>query len=200
MKHDNFKKIIPENVQDKILSLVESIDFSELISGWKESVTDQEISPIEGNYRSGWIPYQDGGFSVDQFYQSDTDSTYHFTQKQSEHMARYYDDMLESFCRDNGIESIDCIDFDNDDGMVDKLSEYEMEWFEPALLQFQVFVERLDRFDDHSPMQVVCRLSINYKDAPYYREKYAEDIKQEIYSLDEFMQLENNAIIEAFKL
>lgn len=201
MKYDNFKKIVPENVQDKIHSLAESIEFDDLISGWKESESEQEIYPIEGNYREGWIPNQDGGFSVDQFYRNDNDSTFHFTQKQSESMSEYYNDMLESFCRDNGIESIDCIDFDNDDaGLIDKLVEYENNWFEPALLQFQVFIERFDRFDDHSPMQIVCRLSINYKDAPYYREKYAEDIKQKIYTIDEFMQLENSAIIESFKI
>lgn len=199
MKYDNFKKIIPENVQDKIHSLVESIDFSDLISGHKESVSDQEISAIEGNYKEGWMPNQDGGFSIDHFYRSDSDSTYHFTQKQSEHMSEYYDDMLESFCRDNDIESPDCIDYDSS-SLMERLSEYEYEWFEPALLQFQIFVERLDRFDDNSRMQIVCRLSINYKDAPYYREKYAEDIKQEIYSLDEFMQLENNDIIESFRI
>lgn len=196
MLYNNFKKIVPENVQEKIRSLAESIEFDDLISGWKDSESEQEIRPIEGNYREGWMPNQDGGFSVDQFYRSDADSTYHFTQKQSEYMAIYYDTMLESFCRDNDIESID---YDND-GMLDRLVEYENEWFEPALLQFQVFIERLDRFDDSSEMQVVCRLSINYRDAPYYREKYAEDIKQEIYSLDEFMKLENSVIIEAFTI
>lgn len=199
MEFDNFKKSVPQNAQKKIHALAESIDFYDLISGHHESMTEQEISPIEGNYRDGWIPHQDGGFGVDQFYRNDADSTYHFTQKQTEFMADYYDDMLESFCRDNDIESPDCIDYD-DDSMLDKLSEYENGWFEPALLQFQVFVERADRFDNESPMQIVCRLSINYKDAPYYREKYAEDIKQEIYSLDEFMQLENNAIIESFRI
>lgn len=200
MKFDNFKKIVPENVQEKIHALAESIEFDNLISGWKDRESEQEIYPIEGNYREGWMPNQDGGFSVDQFYRSDNDSTYHFTQKQSEFMTDCYNDMLESFCRDNDIESIDCIDYDNDD-MLDKLSEYENEWFsDPALLQFQVFVERFDRFDDYSPMQVCCRMSINYKDAPYYREKYAEDIKQKIYTIDEFMQLENNDIIESFKI
>lgn len=199
MKYDNFKKIVPENVQEKIHSLAESIEFDDLISGWKESESEQEISTIDGNYRDGWIPYQDGGFSVDQFYRSDADSTYHFTQKQTEYMSRYYDDMLESFYRDNDIESPDCIDYDSV-SVMERLSEYEYEWFEPALLQFQVFVERFDRFDDNSPMQVCCRLSINYKDAPYYREKYAEDIKQEIYTIEEFMQLENSAIIESFKI
>lgn len=196
MKYDNFKKIVPENVQDKIRSLAESIDFYELIGGHKESVCEQEISTIEGNYQSGWIPNQDGGFSVDQFYRSDTDSTYHFTQKQTDYIVDQHGIMLESF-----LDHRDIDEMDYDDGILcDMLYEYEAEWFEPALLQFQVFVERHDRFDDDSPIQVCCRLSINYRDDPYYREKYSEDIKQEIYDLDEFMQLENSAIIESFRV
>lgn len=195
MKFDNFKKSVPQNVQKKIHALAESIDFCDLISGHHESMTEQEISPIEGNYCSGWMPLQDGGFSVDQFYQSEIHMPT-FTQKQQDFISDQYNDMLECFMSDNGIEEIDY----EDEALMNRLHEYENEWWQPALLQFQVFAERVDRFDDNSPLQVCCRLSINYKDAPYYREKYAEDIKQEIYSLDEFMKLENNAIIESFKI
>jgi len=49
-------------------------------------------------------------------------------------------------------------------------------------------------------MSVLCRLSINYKDAPYYREKYAEDLKIVSYDVAEFMQTENRVIIEKFKV
>lgn len=195
MTYENFKKIVPENVQKKIYALAESIDFYDLIGGHHESMAEQQMSHIEGNYCSGWMPLQDGGFSVDQFYQSDI-NTPTFTQKQKDFISDQYNYMLECFMSDNGIEEIDY----EDEALMNRLYEYENEWWQPALLQFQVFVERLDRFDDHSPMQVVCRLSINYTDAPYYREKHAEDIKQVIYTIDEFMQLENNTIIEVFRI
>lgn len=196
MEFSNFKRIVPVDVQEKIKQLVESIDFRDLLSGYYESIAEQEIFPIEGNYRDGWIPNQHGGYSVEQFYLSDMDSCRHFTEKQTDWMDRLHDDMLKSFCHDNGIEEID---YDNHE-LLNQLCDYENEWFQPALLQFQVFVERADKFDDESSMNVVCRLSINYKDAPYYREKYAEDILFRVYDYKEFMQTENCAIIAEFKL
>lgn len=197
MTYENFKKIVPVELQEKIKQLTEKMEFGEILSGWQESMSEQTISPIEGNYRDGWMPNQDGGYSVDQFYLSDMGSIFHFTGKQTEWMNRCYDDMLESFCRDNDIENPDCINYDSLQ-VIEQLSEYEINWFDPALLQFQVFVEREDRFDDRSPMSVVCRLSINYKDAPYYREKYAEDIRVISYTMEEFMQTENRDIIRKF--
>lgn len=199
MAYENFKRIVPTELQEKIKQLADLVEFREIITGHQESMTEETIYPIEGNYRSGWMPNQDGGYSIDQFYRSDEDSTYHFTEKQTEWMDRYYDDMLESFCRDNDIENPDCIDYDSLQ-MVEQLSEYEFEWFEPSLLQFQVFAEREDKFNDESPFNVVCRLSINYKDAPYYREKYAEDLKVISYTMDEFMQTENRVIVAEFKI
>jgi hypothetical protein len=196
MTYTNFKKIVPAALQEKVKQLAEGIDFREIVSGPPYRVTEQTVNEIEGNYQSGWIPHQDGGFSVDQFYMSDDDGTFHFTEKQTDSMSDQAGQCLESFLSDNDIEEMDY----DDQCLLDRLHEYENEWWEPALLQFQIFVERKDKFDDSSPMSVVCRLSINYSDAPYYREMYAEDIKFIAYEFDEFMSTENCAIIEQFKL
>ena len=195
MTYENFKKIVPNDVQEKIKQLVDSVEFHELISGHQESISEQTISPIEGNYCSGWIPNQDGGFSSDQLYVSDINAP-SFTQKQHDFISKQYDDMLNSFMADYNLETIDY----EDEELQERLYEYEREWWEPALLEFQVFIEREDKFEDNSPMSVICRLSINYKDAPYYREKYVEDIQVRSYSLNEFMQTENRVIIEGFRI
>lgn len=199
MAYDNFKRIVPAELQQKIKQLAESVEFSDLLSGRQESESEQTIYPIEGNYRSGWIPHQDGGFSVEQFYMCGMDTCRHFTKNQTEWIENSYDDMLELFCQDHGIENPDCIDYDNPD-LLDQLCDYENAWFEPALLQFQVFVECEGKFNDESPFNVVCRLSINYKDAPYYREKYAEDILFRVYDFMEFMNTENHVIIDQFRI
>lgn len=196
MAYENFKRIIPTELQEKIKNLAESVEFREIISGYQESIAEQEIFPIEGNYRDGWMPLQDGGFSVDQFYRSDVDSTYHFTQKQTEYMLEQYKHCLDQFIEDN---NLDFIDYD-DNEICEQLSEYENEWFEPALLQFQVFVESENKFNNGSPFNVVCRLSINYKDAPYYREKHAEDILFRVYDYREFMNTENSVIVNQFRI
>lgn len=196
MSYTNFKRIVPTALQEKVRLLANSVDLHDLISGHQESMSEQTVHEIEGNYRDGWMPNQDGGYSVDQLYMSDMDSCRHFTENQTECMSAYYDDMLKTFMSDNDIEEMDY----DDQGLLDRLYEYDSEWWEPALLQFQVFVERKDKFDDESPFNVVCRLSINYKDAPYYREKYAEDILFRTYRPMEFMQTENHVIIEQFKI
>ena len=52
-------------------------------------------------------------------------------------------------------------------------------------------------FDKDAEKIVTIRVSINYKDGGYSREKSAEDIKQLIYGVDEFMSLDNDVIIKA---
>lgn len=191
----NFKSTVPAILAERIKKLAETIDFSEIVSGRMESVSEQMLREIEGNHVSGWLPRQDGGFAVDQFYSSDIDS-YHFTEKQTEFIEEQREQCFESFLLDYGIEE--------DDGLTDEQKEsfyeYENEWFaEPALLSFEVFCNGYaDLIGEEKT--VTIRLSINYKDAPYYREKYAEDIKSETLTVDEFLSESIADIIERFKI
>jgi hypothetical protein len=85
----------------------------------------------------------------------------------------------------------------------EEYQEYEREWFEPALLQLQIFVEGFDGNWQRGNLTeeiVTIRLSINYKDAPHYRENGAEDIKQVILSIDEFLAMPNDQIVDQFKI
>ena len=55
------------------------------------------------------------------------------------------------------------------------------------MVQFEVFADGF-RYGEDKP-SVTVRVSVNYKDAPYYREKYAEDLNSTSYNIDEFMKL-----------
>jgi len=202
MKH--FKRDVPEAIQTKLAALAnlsENEWENTLVTGHKGfgGLTDTRTDEIQGNHVSGWIPRQDGGFTVSKLYSCDVDSSYHFTQKQTDFVNKQSANCFEAFLSDNNI--------DNEtqwDGLTEKQKEefadYENEWFnDGALLQFQMFVEGFnssDMFAKHK--QVTIRLSINYKDAPYFRERGAEDIKQVVFEIDEFLSMENMDIIKQF--
>lgn len=192
----NFKRTVPSELAAKMKDLAESIDFSELVSGWKESYGEQKLDEIQGNAVSGWIPKQDGGFTVSQLYASDIDSSYHFTVAQTDFVNNLSDDCYHAFLMDNKIDPEEELT----EEQREEFYEYEREWFnDGALLSFDIFCDGFAEWKN-GEKTVLLRLSINYKDAPYFREKYAEDIKQEILSIEEFMAEENAAIIERFKI
>lgn len=181
----NFKRNVPENIQKKIYDLVQSFDFHEQCNTFKERFCCENFRRIMGNHQDGWMPNQDGGFEKNELYQSDMDSTYHFTQKQTDRMQDSYAYCVASFCRENNVDSI----YDENDNLRDDFCEYESDWFQPALLQFQVFI---------NGDSVIARLAVNYQDAPYYRDKYAENIISLCYGVDKFMSMPNGEILKSF--
>ena len=149
------------------------------------TISPEIIESIHGNAYDGFIPFQDGGFQVSGFY-SNNPWDNHFSKRQKEYNERQSNDCWEQFLRDNNLES--GIEWDNlTERQKEDFSDYECEWFEPALVQFQVFADNF-RYGENKP-SVTVRVSVNYKDAPYYREKYAEDLNSTSYDLEEFMRL-----------
>ena len=99
--------------------------------------------------------------------------------------------------RDSNLES--GIEWDNlTEKQKEEFSDYELEWFESALVQFQVFANNFG-YGGNKP-SVTVRVSVNYKDAPYYREKYAEDLNSTDYTLDEFMKLSIQELFDLHKV
>lgn len=203
---NQFKKTVPEAIQAKMKALAELACeewHSTIVLGNRRHGSlggETRLNEIEGNHVSGWIPNQDGGYSVDHFYMSDCDSSYHFTEKQTDFVNAQSKDCFHCFLSDNDIDSETEYDGLTDE-QKEEFNQYENEWFnDGALLQLQMFVEGFDTETiwRKSEKIITIRLSINYKDAPYYREKYAEDIKQLILSVDEFMAQDNESIIKQF--
>jgi hypothetical protein len=195
----NFKAAVPQAMQNKIKDFADNVDFHSIVSGNRESYGTQTIHEIEGNYVSGWMPKQDGGFSVDEFYSNDIDSSHHFTDKQTEFNNDQSEQCHKAFLHDNGLPEDTAWD-DLTEEQKDAFANYENEWFEPALLQLQIYVNGFGTYDTDKDKNVTIRLSINYKDAPYYRENSAEDIKQLVLTHDEFMQTSNEDILKQFHI
>lgn len=194
---NNFKSSVPESVQTKLKELAELIesDFSDIVSN-RGAYSCLKLSEIEGNYVSGWMPRQDGGFEVSEFFQCDQDSSYHFSEKQTEYMQEQAKTCYDSFLADNDLDA-DTEYSDLTDEQQNDLSNYESGWMDAALLQVQMYAYGFPgSYWGEEEQTINIRVSINYKDAPHYREGSAEDIKQVILSVDEFLATPNEEIIK----
>lgn len=196
---NNFKAGVPSDLIAKLSDLATSIELRDIIGRSVEGYGEQRVDEIQGNYVSGWMPKQDGGFSVDEWYANSTDEN--ITEKQKEYNWQQYQDCFSQFVsdvlsREDAESPVLYEDLSEDEK--EQFFEYEHEWFEPCLVQVQMFVDGYGTYGSDDK-QVTIRLSVNYKDAPYYREKYAEDIRQVILEIDEFMTTSNEAIIAQLK-
>lgn len=144
MKHENFKTFVDAELRQKIYELVANSAFYDLLNGsHHEEVGEEQIESIQGNWVSGWIPRQDGGYKKNTLLRNDLDSTYRITEKQHDHMEALHERMLDEFVRDQGLSSVYDID-DNDVNLMYVLQEYEDEIFEPAILEFRAYVRGRD--------------------------------------------------------
>lgn len=194
----NFKSSVPNAVQVKLMFLAQGIEaqFDNIVSAFSsraESITDVSLNEIEGNYVSGWMPRQDGGYDVSQMFRSDLDSSYHFTEKQTDFVNDQSEDCRKAFYSDNGIDSDDELDAEQES----EYCNYESDWFQDgALFQVQMFANGYPGSVWEEKEQTInIRVSVNYKDAPYFRESSAEDIKTLILTESEFMETANDDII-----
>lgn len=143
---------IRENLDENRKAILEEIAerIDEVIGRWPEAYACNRIDEIHH------------GFEWSEFYRSDIDRTYHITPEQSRVMDERSKNCWESFLQDNKLDPA----FSWDDLTPDQkndYSDYESEWFEPALLRLSI------EQDD-------ILLSINYTDQPYYRYQYDEPI------------------------
>lgn len=201
---NNFKKAVPAEVKIKIKALAELFEseWDNIVVRRVESMGDVRLSEIEGNYVSGWLPRQDGGFEVSQFVCSDIDSSYHVTEKQTDWVNDQSNQCMVAFIGDNGLDGD--VEWDGlTEDQKEAYSEYERDWFsDGALLGFQIYANGYPStyFEGEKEQTVIVRSFINYKDGPYFREKSAEDIKEVIFEVSEFLSTDNNDIIKQFTI
>lgn len=165
MEHFNFKGHIDFNVRKKIFDLVSEADFYWLMGQQQINAVsgDEYISPIEGNYASGWIPNQDGGYSKNALVMNDIDNI--LTEKQREYNEKVYEDMLLDFMTEYNLEYID---YNNAD-LMELLQGYEQSTFDYAILEFRAYVKNkgviLDVVFDYGPdAEIVKQLNISIAD------------------------------------
>ena len=190
---ENFKPSVPANAQAKIKNIADLIlanaENSVMAEFHIEDYSDWRIEEIQGNHKPGWCAYQDGGFSVSGFVYSGWSSGCYITQGQEDNILAQEKYCIEAFISDYDLE-IEYSDFDADklpQELQDKFYDYEREYMdEPALLQWQVYIKG---------EKISLCASLNYKDAPYYRQKYTEYIIDREIDLDVFMAMADEDVV-----
>ena len=187
-----FKNIVPSEVQEKLLRIAESIEanFTDVITSG-ESYGCARMDVIHGMSYDGFIAFQDGGYTVSNLYRCDIDSTYHFNATQTAYMNQQEKYMMEDFYNDAKVLSGTSYNDMTDEQQM-KLQEYEQEYYEPALVSIELFVNMDDDI-------VTMRTEINYRDSPYYREKSNDMLAQNNLTIAEFLAMPDDEIINALK-
>ena len=175
----HFNDNVPDDLRRKLHAIATTIK-DDFISdcGAGESYGCSNINPVYGYHVSGFIPSQLGGYEVTEFYRNDADSSYHFTNAQSEFVNESVKRMYESFRADNPELNLP-EDYSYNDlppEAQSQFDDYERDWLEPALLRFEIWVDdnraKLNFDQTHKAANTVyMRLSLAYSDAPYYRAK-----------------------------
>lgn len=215
MTYDHFNGSIPQDIRERIGRIAEIV-YEDLIGDLQrgENFACPNMDHIYGYDPGGFIPFQHGGFQVTELYRHDIDSSYHITEGQSEAAQKHEKYLYDCFASDHkeelkaaGIDT-EADDFNSEsysipESLENEFSDYESEFWEPVLLRFCVFISKPDNDiwgDTKGPRTIELSLSLNYSDAPYYREKHDDDTLAILsLTMDEFLGMEPEVIVSGFK-
>lgn len=215
---NHFNGNVPQALRNKLFELAEEVksNFIADIPGWPESLGTADIDAIYGYDPGGFSPCQLGGFRISELYRSDVDSTYHFTKEQTKEMNARQDRCYQDFANDYEKEIAayykglnqpvpDSKELSYSDyeamGLENDFSDYENDYFDPAMLSLEIWVDDSKAEGsfvqtNKEPSNVYVRLSINYTDQPYYRNKYDETIFEFNMHIAEIETITNEGFIE----
>ena len=192
---EHFAPAVPIELQLKLAGIAKELQ-QEYIADWsihrREACGLARVNEISGVSFSGFIPFQNGGFEVTEYYANGWSSGSYFTNAECKFIDDSYEDMRAVFLAEYKTDTVDL-------AILEEYESYENEWSREmeTLLRVYLVVERVDRYDDSSECSTVrVTLACNYKDAPYYREKHDECIKELTFSIEDFMLLTCDNLIK----
>ena len=179
----HFAPSVSEALRDKLEAISDEVRTT-IITCLGEGYGCDRIEPISGVPYSGFIPFQHGGFEVSEFIRFDADPSYHICDEMSREWESQYKYFLECMTEE--------CDFDpNDwdkmtDAQQEEIQDAESEWFEPALLRFEIWIKDKNCawVSKDEGEGIVLRLSLNLTDAPYYRSKSDSTLYEETLSAE----------------
>lgn len=196
----HFAVKVPLQTAFRIRDIAKAVK-SDFISacGRGEAYGDGVLERVHGYPISGFHPNQLGGYEVTEMYTSEVDKRTHFTKLQTEFIEVKQKELHKTFAEAYNMELGTTILSDNwvvDDlppALYDDFFEYENSWYDPALLRFQIWVDDsnlIGGFDlnKKKPNTVFMKLSLSYKDSPYYRsDKIDEVLYKKAFNVTEIM-------------
>jgi hypothetical protein len=184
----HFADNVPQDIRQALF------DFAEYAKGeldtYKrcEAIGEAAVDEIHGKHITGFIPFQDGGYSTSLLIRFDSDPSYSISQGMKDAADKMQADAYEQALSELGLP--DNTPWDElTDEQSNKAFEIEQEYFDGALLMLECWQGRPERDEDTG--KVFLRLSVNYSDAPYFRSKYAEDLHE--------LELTPDALLQAVK-
>ena len=179
MKH--FAITVPTELSTKLFEFSQLIE-SDFIMEFRDALGCGETNTISGVHVSGFIPFQQGGFVVREFYDNSLDSSFAFTANQVKHNNDYYAECVKEWLVDNDHDSE--YEYWNDDDF----QEYERDILEPSCLEFSMWVD-----GDN----VVLELAIDYLGSEYRRVD-SEVIYEKTMTCSEFMESSLDVLLGEF--
>ena len=178
---ENFKKSVPAEIQNKLKDLAENLEFYDIA----ETCDKEQVSEISGNSYDGFMAFQRGGFEVSVFADNGSGPGSFVTEDQEKFIDNLKDQCEKDFREENEIDK----NSELTDEQLDELLNWESDYLEPLLIRSEMWVE--DEKDE-----ILFRLSINYKDAPYYRGNHDEDLNEFTMTFIDFLNTDNDEIIK----
>lgn len=182
---DNFTADVPQQFRSDIFTLAELC--ADFINNMRDSIGDDaKPEPVEYLDRSGFWSSNNGGFSVSQSFNCGNSSGIYHTQKEREFIDTLQENCAKDYCQEHGLD-LETFEWQSDD-----FADYEQSYFDDqyTIIEAEIFV-----CSDTGKVQV--SLLAHYKDAPYHRAKYAEEIYCQRFDAAEFNPA---AIFEQIKL
>lgn len=183
----HFDSSVGQKLQDKLEAIAKAVQ-TQIIDGLGEGLGCNAVGPIYGIPQSGYFPLQLGGFVASEFIRFDCDATYHINDAMTAEYNRQYEHLLDSIAEEHGFDPRQWDSLTEE--QKETIYEIEAEWFEPALLRFEIWVQ-----DNGS---VFLRLSVNYTDALYYRTSSDDTLLKVELTSKAIMATSVKATVEAF--
>lgn len=169
METTQYKTHVTQEMRDLIAAIAElGADMIDNLS--RDKYDAPQIDPIEGDYRSGWLPSQDGGLCASYLADNGWGSGSFLCALHEEQVREQEEGAYAAMAHDLPDVSPDS----------DEAGEYLIEYMrEPMLVYFEVFWEKDGGLS--------IRHGWNFRDAPYYREKHADDLRSVTFAPDELI-------------
>lgn len=157
---NNFKPKITQDLANKIYNLVNDFDYRDLPFNFEMLSGDYNLTEIEGNFVSGWIPRQDGGFKVSTPILSVID--YSITSKQLELHQKVYKEW--EVVLKEAIASGE-IDGSEESIWVHEQQYYQDNWYDIAYLELQCYTKDgktiVEFIIEHMEIEILASLEYN---------------------------------------
>lgn len=159
---DQYAHDVPQSVRDAIERIACDIDLSDILPMGRDMLGGQGAEAILGYWVDGWIPFQRGGIDVNTILSGAWCGGSYLTDGERDEANRMESSAIADWQRNNP----------EGDTASEECSEYVMECMgENDAVLLGVALSVPDKVD-----VVQCELYVNYADAPYFREKYAETL------------------------